>query len=319
VRIEVLLPIFNDWSSAETLLTRLNDAFQFSSDSLAVVLVDDGSTTAPPPDFGQRPHAKFESISILRLKRNLGPQRAIAVGLCHIAEKIPCDAVLIMDGDGQDLPADGARLVDKMKQLPEPTIVFAERTRRSESLQFRLGYAAYKILHVALTGQRIRVGNFSVVPAAHLERLVLEPMLWNHYAGSVFGTRIPTAMIPTVRGERIEGRSRMNLVGLVVHGLSALACYSEVIGVRLVAASGIIFLIALAAFLLLIGLRLTTDLPLPGWTSISLFLILVVILQVATLVSSVTMQIINSRSIQPFLPARDYAWFVARFETLTKT
>jgi glycosyltransferase involved in cell wall biosynthesis len=316
VHIEVLIPIFNDWESVGEVIKGVDQAFAATPDAVAVLLVDDGSTTGASNTFG--PCGKLGEISVLKLKKNVGNQRAIAVGLCYIAEKIKCDAVLIMDGDGQDLPADAAHLVERMKQLPEPTAVFAERTRRSESLAFRFSYALYKLLHLISTGLGIHVGNFSVLPVAYLDRLAIEPMLWNHYAASVMRARVPIDRLPTQRGARIRGESRLNFVGLVVHGLSALACYGEIIGVRLILFSGVFFALGLLALAALIGIKLFTNLAVSGWTSIFLGLLLVVILQVATLVSNFTMQFISQRSSQPFLPARDYAWFVSGFATLYK-
>ena len=310
----VLLPILNDWVSVAEVIAGLDQSFAASSDSLSVLMIDDGSTTPPPELLG--PYAKLTGVSVLKLKKNVGHQRALAVGLCYIAEKIKCDAVVIMDGDGQDVPADATRLVERMKQLPEPTAVFAERARRSESLAFRLCYGVYRLLHLLLTGLGIHVGNFSVLPAAYLDRLAIEPMLWNHYAASVMRARVPVDRVPTSRGVRIQGESRLNFVALVVHGLSALACYGEIIGVRLILLSGLLFVFGLIDLAALIGIKFLTNFAGLGWTSIVLGLVLVVILQVATLVSNFTMQIISMRSVQPFLPARDYAWFVAGLTTL---
>lgn len=42
---------------------------------------------------------------MLRLRRKLGHQRAIAVGLCHVAESVDANTITVMDGDGQDAPA----------------------------------------------------------------------------------------------------------------------------------------------------------------------------------------------------------------------
>lgn len=316
MHLEVLIPIFNDWDSVEEVIKGLDRAFAGSTDSVDVLLVDDGSTAPAPKAFG--PCAKLGEISALKLKKNVGSQRAIAVGLCYIAEKIKCDAVLIMDGDGQDLPADAARLVERAKQLTGPAAVFAERTRRSESPAFRVSYALYKALHLLSTGLGIQVGNFSVLPAAYLDRLTIEPMLWNHYAASVMRARVPIERVPTQRGTRIRGESRLNFVGLVVHGLSALACYGEIIGVRMIIVSGVFFALGLLGVAALIAVKLFTGLAVPSWTPILLGLVLVVILQVATLVSNFTMQIISQRSAQPFLPARDYTWFVAGLATLYK-
>jgi hypothetical protein len=316
MHIEILMPILNDWASVEEVIGHLDRAFASSSDSVSIFLVDDGSTIAPPVGFGRGSHGKLREISILRLKNNMGHQRAIAVGLCYLAEKITCDSVLVMDGDGEDVPADAVRLVERMKQSVGPTIVFAERTRRSESITFRCGYFIYRVLHIALIGRDIRVGNFSAVPAAYLERLAIEPMLWNHYAASIMRSRLPVDRVPTERGSRINGQSHLDFVSLTIHGLSALACYSEIIGVRLILFSGVLVLLAIAAQLILFGLGWFGGLRVSAWTSILLGLVFLAVLQIATLVCNFTMQIISLRSAQSFLPARDYTWFVSSFRRL---
>ena len=70
-------------------------------------------------------------------------------------------------------------------------IVFAERAKRSESLAFRVFYGLYKLVHRVLTGQGVRVGNFSVIPRARLASLVVVSEMWNHYAAAAFASRQP--------------------------------------------------------------------------------------------------------------------------------
>ena len=91
----------------------------------------------------------------------------------------------------------------------------------------------YRLIHFLLTGVQVQVGNFSVIPATVLRRLVAVSELWNHYAAAVYKAKLPMALIPAQRNCRLEGSSRMNLVALVVHGLSAMAVFGDRIGVRL--------------------------------------------------------------------------------------
>lgn len=84
-----------------------------------------------------------------------------------------------------------------------------------------------------LTGIRVRVGNFSILPFAYLDTLVVMSELWNHYAASVFRSKLPFAMIPIPRGTRFAGTSKMNFVALVSHGLSAISVFGDIVGVRL--------------------------------------------------------------------------------------
>ena len=317
MHIVVLTPVLDDWVSAQEVLKRLDAACTGKAFSLSVLIVNDGSVEPPPADFGRGPYAFLQQIDVLQLKKNLGHQRAIAVGLCHIADKLSCDAVLVMDADGEDDPAVAVQLIERLtslaeKKAPGVPIIFAERTRRSESFAFRIGYFGYRTLHYLLTGRGIRFGNFSIIPQAHLKALTTEPMLWNHYAASVAGSRLPYTTIPSHRGQRIAGHSRLNFVSLVTHGLAALSCYSEIIGVRLVLISSFLFVVSLLGIAITVTLRLATNLPMAGWTSLFSGLLMILLLQIITLGSIFTMQIISARSIQPFLPIRDYVWYVDR-------
>ena len=104
-------------------------------------------------------------------------------------------------------------------------------------LSFAVFYHLYRHLHRALTGVRVRVGNFSILPFAYLSTLVAMSELWNHYAAAVFRSKLAFRMIPIPRGTRIAGSSKMNFVALVSHGLSAISVFGDIVGVRLLIAS----------------------------------------------------------------------------------
>lgn len=319
MHIVVLTPVLDDWAAARELLSRLDAAFAGRDDTVSVLLVDDGSTQPPAADFGAGPHRRLREIGVITLKKNLGHQRALAVGLCHVAEKVPCDAVVVMDSDGEDDPSDAPRLVAQLESSLQASssatpVIFAERTKRSESFGFRLGYQGYRLLHYVLTGRGIRFGNFSVIPRSRLAALTVEPMLWNHYAASVVASRQPVATMPSHRGTRFAGKSHQSFVKLVIHGLSALSCYNETIGVRMLLIACVLLVLSVAGIIVTLGLRVATHLPLPGWTSLFAGILLIFLFQVITLASNFTMQIISLRSAQPFLPARDYAWYIDRVE-----
>lgn len=319
MHIVVLTPVLDDWMAARQLLSLLDSAFAPKADAISILLVDDGSTEQPPAHFGAGPYTCLRNVSVLKLKKNLGNQRAIAVGLCHIAEKITCDAVVVMDSDGEDDANDAVRLVDKLREFNGgenlAPIIFAERTQRSESFVFRLGYLGYRMLHYVLTGRGIRFGNFSIIPRARLVGLTVEPMIWNHYAATVVGGRLPLGTIPTRRAARLDGKSRQGFVRLVIHGLSALSCYNDIIGVRLLLFSSLLLGWSVFGIVAILTLRFFDYFPLPGWTSVLAGILIVFLLQVITLTTNFTMQMISARSVQPFLPARDYSWYVDRVES----
>ncbi len=307
----VLMPIYEDWESASVLVGRVQQALVGVVERVEFLLVDDGSVT-PPPETIALTSTPAARVDALRLRRNLGHQRAIAVGLSYVHAHRKCDGVVVMDGDGEDTPEGVAALLRRFTELGRAKTVFAERARRTEGLLFRVFYVFYRTLHWMLTGRAVRVGNFSVMPFAHLDCLVAVSELWNHYAASVYRARLPVASVPIDRGYRIAGASRMNFTSLLAHGLSAISVFSDVVGMRLLVASGLLVGIAGAAMTVAVGVRLFTDLAIPGWATSAAGILLVVILQALLMSVAFAFLILQSRNQLAFLPIRDHAYFVDR-------
>jgi glycosyltransferase involved in cell wall biosynthesis len=308
----ILVPIYNDWDSADLLLRDLDTVCRHAGLSPEVLFVDDGSTVPIPSSLSSASLAAIRRIDILQLRRNLGHQRAIAVGLAFVHSSRPCDVVVVMDGDGEDKPSDIPRLLDRLYGEQQATVVFAERTRRSESLVFRIFYRFYRILHKLLTGVAVRVGNFSALPYAVLDTLVVVSELWNHYAAAVFKARLPYTTVPTERGSRFSGRSRMDFASLVVHGLSALSVYGDVLGVRLLVVATALVLSLALGILLAIVIRLATTLAIPGWATYTTGILLLMLLQIMIIAVLFVFTILSARASLSFLPIRDHHFFVKR-------
>jgi glycosyltransferase involved in cell wall biosynthesis len=318
VNVIVAIPIFNDWSAASALLPLLDDALTKDAPGVRtrVLLLDDGSSVAPGPEWEGVRYSAIERVDVLAMRRNLGHQRAIAVGLAYVEANLPCDAVVVMDGDGEDAPGDVPKLLARFVEESGTKAVFAQRARRTEKLSFQIFYKLYKGAHWLLTGQKVLVGNFSVVPFSQLKRLVVVSDLWNHYAAALFKARLPVAMIPLARGYRLAGESRMNFVSLVVHGLSAMSVHAERIGVRLLTATGIAVAASVVVLLGLLSYRLTMNYEFPRWMVGASVALLVILFQALTLSLIFIFQMLAGRDHAAFLPVRDYGYFVDELKPL---
>jgi hypothetical protein len=312
----ILMPVYRDWQSASLLCRALDEqCAQLADTAVQALLVEDGSPDgiAGWQSFTPR---HLHSLDVLHLRRNLGHQRAIAVGLCHIQEHVPCDAVLIMDSDGEDRAEDVVPLI-RQALAGSPRILFAERRKRLEGQVFQAGYGLYRFLHKVLTGIPVRVGNFSVVPATALRRLTCMPELWNHYTGAVFKSRLAFDTVPIDRGQRYAGHSHMNLVALVNHGLAGIASFHDAVATRILLAN-VAGVVLLAGGLIAVGFtRLFTGVAIPGWATYGAGLLLILLVQLVGLSFSLVFTLITNRLNIQFLPARDYQFFVDRVESLT--
>jgi polyisoprenyl-phosphate glycosyltransferase len=320
LHVVVLMPLHDDWASASELILRLDRVICSYPCKLDVLIIDDCSVLpCKTADFECR-LAIVQSIRVLRLRRNLGHQRAIAIGLVYIEQCMSCDAVLVMDADGEDTPEGALELLRAYDEgRHQGAAIFAERSRRSESLLFRVFYQVYKVLHRILTGVSVRVGNFSIVPAACLHTLVVMSELWNHYAAAFFRSRLPFTTIPIPRGRRIMGTSRMNFVTLTAHGMSAISVFGDVVGVRLLMGSIFGSLLAALGIITVILIRLLTDKAVPGWATYAVGTLVIILSQLITIGLSFTFTMLSNRINLGFVPLRDYSLFVADVRIIKRT
>jgi glycosyltransferase involved in cell wall biosynthesis len=312
MHIVIVMPVYEDWDAALKLCRNIDVVLRGQSSLRAsVLLIDDGSAlTTYPRELPFRLEA-IDHVSVLTLRRNLGHQRALAVGFAYLQQHWKGDAVVVMDADGEDRPEDIPRLLEAMSNAGHPTAVFAERGRRLEGLTFRLMYRCYSLLHRVFTGRDIRFGNFSVLPWAYLDSLVVCPELWNHYSATFLKSRLPYTRVRCDRGRRLAGESRMNFVSLVIHGMSALFANQEVVGTRLLLMAVFTTLISVLLLGITVGIRLFTHAATPAWAVVAVGVLFILggqfLLGCFMLVFSAMM----TRSHLGFLPLRDYSFFVA--------
>jgi glycosyltransferase involved in cell wall biosynthesis len=302
------MPLRNDWAAVLKLLSLLDAQLSSVPVRASVILIDDGSTE-PVPCTAVRLEL-IDAVHVVRLRRNVGHQRAIAIGLAWIHDNVLAESVIVMDADGEDRPEDVPRLLERLAQNQSTSIVFAERLRRSEGFVFQFFYWLYRSMHLLLTGLAVRVGNFSAIPFGMLANLVVVSDLWNHYSAAVFKARFPYELVGTSRGERLSGQSQMNFTSLVAHGLSAIAVFAETAGIRLMMASLVASLISLALIAVLLVLRFAGTVTVPLWTNYALAILVVLLAQGLAFTGIIAFLLLATRNSNAFIPSRDYAPFV---------
>lgn len=311
--ITVLIPVYSEQEALRLLLPRLDHALVKAPPDAArwrILLVNDGDLDSPLDGEPTGPFERIESIEVLSLSRNLGHQRAIAVGLAELQNQAESNAVVVMDGDGEDDPEDVPRLLQALEAAAYRKVVFAERRKRSEGVMFWMGYHLYRHLHRLLTGVAVRFGNFSIIPKDLLDQLVCADELWNHYAASVVKLRLPITLVPTARAPRLAGNARMNTVALVVHGLSAMSVFSDRIGVRLLFVTMGCGVLVLGLIFAAVGVRFLTTLAIAGWATYTTGILLLLLGQLGVACLLFAFMTLSGRTMVRFLPKRDYVHYI---------
>lgn len=310
-KLNILIPVYNDWEPVRMVMSRVIAAMRAQNCGLHFYLINDCSSGKASDQLIKEKTESGSIVTVVNLSRNLGHQRAIAIGLAYIAKNENSKSdVVVMDGDGEDAPEDVVKLVEASSANLGERIIFAERKKRSEGLVFRMGYLIYKTLHFILTGRGINVGNFSLIPSAQLCKVVTVSELWSHYAAAVMVAKLPVFLVPTQRAKRLAGHPKMNYTALVLHGLAAMSVYAEQIGVRLLFA-----LASLICFLLIIVVTLTgiwwgALLGLEGATIIFFSVLILCCLVTLVFVLQFVFLVLNGKSSQGFIPLRDYTHYI---------
>jgi len=309
-RIAIVTPVLDDWPSFTTLVKHLGDVFAGTGTSLCILALDDGSRSIPEAgSLLLSDDATIIEVSVLRLAVNVGHQRAIAAGLARAARRDDIDGVIVMDSDGEDRPKDALVLLAAAEGQIE-SVVFAKRASRSESILFRMGYVGYKLLFRLLTGRTINFGNFSFLPIGAVRRLVFMPELWNNLPAAVVRSRIRFTAIPVDRGTRYAGESKMNIPALIVHGMSAMSVYTDMIFVRVLMAAAAVAGISVTGMFVVVLIRLFTHFYVLGWASTVFGDLVIVLMQTLVMVVATSLLVLGSRSQRPIIPAVDSPMFV---------
>ena len=276
----ILAPVYEDLKSVSKLLGKINSL----SLNPFILLVDDGSIT---DNISSRILAENNlSGSVIKLRRNVGHQLAIAIGLEYLSEKIEKNTkVIVMDSDGEDSPESIPQLLDFGQNAD---IVVAKRGSRHETKLFKFLYIIYRFIFRIFSGRKINFGNFVLLSHSAVTKLVNMKELRLHFAGSILLSRIPFEEVLIDRGKRYFGKSKLNLTSLILHGFRALMVFSEDVLVRVGVLCIIIATMSIMGGISAVLLKFI-GYATPGWFSIAVGILSLVFIQTATLTLTILM------------------------------
>ncbi len=229
MKIKILVPIYNDWQSAAKLLDEIDSNISDLDHEISVIIVNDASTHDRQEE--QTDFKNLHSIKILNMKINQGHARCIATGLKYIFEKEDFDYVIPMDGDGEDRPEEIKEFINQIDNSNNCPIV-GERVKRSEKLIFKICYQLHKLITLTFTGKSIKFGNYTCLPKSTIEKMIKEKATWNSFSGSLKKIENNLLPIPSTRGSRYSGPSKMSFFNLIKHSLSIMSVFRKTFLIR---------------------------------------------------------------------------------------
>jgi hypothetical protein len=233
MKIKILIPVYNDWQSVFKLLDEIDHNISEIDHEISVTIVNDASNH--DRDNENRNYQNIHSVKILNMRINQGHARCIATGLKYIFNKEDFDYVIPMDGDGEDRPEEIREFINKINNSNDNAIdnaIVGQRVKRSEGLIFKICYQIHKLITLTFTGKSIKFGNFTCLPKTIVEKMINEKATWNSFSGSLTKIENDLLSIPSIRGSRYFGPSKMSFFNLLKHSLSIISVFRKTVLIR---------------------------------------------------------------------------------------
>ena len=225
----ILIPIYNDRESLKELIKNINNEVKDLNHEISLIIINDASSEQIIDNYPNIENINY--LEIVNMKENKGHARCIAAGLRYVFEKKEFDYVIPMDGDGEDRPEEIKKFIELSQQAAEKSIV-GERVKRSEGLIFKTCYQFHKFLTLAFTGQSIKFGNFTCLSKSTVKKMLEEKATWNSFSGSLKKIENELILMPSIRGKRYFGPSKMSFFNLLKHSFSIISVFRKTVLIR---------------------------------------------------------------------------------------
>lgn len=260
--LSVVTCLFNEEDGVEELATRVLRTCRSLHLPFEFLAINDGSLDSTLPCLVRLSSANPE-LRVVDLYRNFGHMPALTAGLAMARGQ----AVIVLDGDLQDPPELIGQLFIEWQKGNE--LVLAHRSHRREPFLKRSAIAVFYWLCEKLADIKIprQVGSFCLMDRPVVDMLNQLPERHRYFAGLRAWTGARQSVISYDRPDRPHGKSRVGMAGLFQLATGALFSFSKA-PLRLVSLMAAAFGLGLFALgIAAIGVRLFTDLAIPGWAT----------------------------------------------------
>ncbi len=220
----ILIPVYNDQKSLNKLLIKIDSHLDpVTNLRTEILILDDKSTYRINID--NKKFKNLEKISILTVKKNLGSQKIIAVGLNYLKKIKENFFITVMDSDGEDNPVE----IEKMLELALKNVdhvITSNRKGRNDSLLIRFLYKLHLLITFFFSFKWISFGNFTTFNSKNIERILSDTSSWLAYSSSV----IKNCKIKRVyarRDKRYFDKSKLSLLKLAEHSIRVNAVFAK--------------------------------------------------------------------------------------------
>ena len=248
VELSIVVPVYNSEHTLSAVVEEIHATF--AGDSFEVVLVNDGSTDGSERvarDLAARfPH----TVCVVHLARNFGEHSAVLAGMHYTVG----DYVAVLDDDGQNPPAEVARMV-RHARTRQLDVVYGRHLAMRQPWLRRLGSRFHDRMANLALGKppALYLSSFKV-----LNRFLVDELLRHHgprpyLDGLILQTTASIGQVDVLHRERRAGRSGYSLPRLMALWLD-MVLGSSLLPLRIGAALGLTMTLLSGLLLLAVAL-----------------------------------------------------------------
>ena len=220
----ILTPTLNDWRSLSKLLLEIDKNILGLKGNFRVLIINDASTIEPKLNL--KNIKRLRKINIITLKKNLGSQKSICVGLKYLKKKKTKAIIVILDSDGEDNPKQIKKLINLAEKNPN-SIISANRLKRKENIFFKLLYKLHLLITFLFTGKYINFGNYCSFNSLNLKKLLSNANLWLACSAGIIKNCDSIKSYYANRKKRYFDASKAKLSFLFKHSLNIISVFKS--------------------------------------------------------------------------------------------
>jgi polyisoprenyl-phosphate glycosyltransferase len=264
VILSVVLPMRDEEELIASVVQTVRSELEKTSRSFEIVCVDDGSRDATLDRLEEQ--AKQDSrVIVVPLSRNFGKESAMAAGLAVSTGS----AVVIMDADLQHPPDVIHEMLARWDEGYDVVNAVKERRGREGVVYRAMAWLFNRMMAGASGGSFRGASDFKLLDRQVVDAIVELPERNRFFRGLVTWVGYRTAEVSFHVAERVGGRTKWSLPGLVRYSIRNLLAFSA-LPLKTVAALGFTTLVFAAALVIQTMYRYFRGQALSGFTTVIL-------------------------------------------------
>jgi|688.fasta_scaffold393237_2 hypothetical protein len=263
----VLIPTYFDGKATTEIIFEIIDLEKINEKryNLQFFVIDDSGGM----DHDLLSLNKIKNTKIIKTSVSKGNQNAIIYGLGQILKtKKKNAAVVVMDGDGEDNPADVFKLLSEIESDANLELIHAVRGKRNIGIQFRILITIFRVIFRILTGRDWRTGNFCAIQVLWIEKNYNEIVSLNNFAGSILALPAKRKFIKLNRPIRRYEISKTSNEGKILYALNSLMPWVDKILIRSLIFFGFSILNLITSISISAYIKFVMDSATPNWFTI---------------------------------------------------